>query len=181
MRWQRTPGWSSARLRVYLGQDALSVELRERLGRAPSAEERQSPSPEALIAADRTVLREQHADQALDLASIAWPSPDGPRYLLEDNDLRHAFSHLAGRLAASHWWSVPELRRLAGTHIAVGALPHEWEVDALKFACLLRLADASHLDSRRAPALRRWVQAPSGESLLHWAAQDRLARPLPSR
>jgi hypothetical protein len=158
-------------------RDALGAELRSLLGRAPAAEEMADAEPDIRLAADRTVLRERHAAQAVTIARVALGDGDSREYLLADEELRDGFGYISGQLAASHWWPVAELRRFAETHLAIAELPHEWEVDALKLACLLRLADYSHLDSRRAPKLRRLIQQPQGEGLIHWDMQERLARP----
>lgn len=50
-------------------------------------------------------------------------------------------------------------------------------VDRVKLACLLRVADALHLDGRRAPRFLRAITNPSGVSALHWSFQERIARP----
>lgn len=157
-------------------RNALGLRLRETRGRAPSLEELARPGEDAASEADRDVLRERHAQQAVDLASIALGQPPGQTHLVDDEELREQFAHICGQLAASHWWAVPELRRLADTRLAIAELPHDWEVDVLKLACLLRLADYSHLDSRRAPKLRRLSQRPQGDALPHWDMQSRLAR-----
>lgn len=161
-------------------RDALGLELRRRLGRAPSTVEREGAAEDVVSAADHTVLRERHAAQAFNASLVALGAGEEKEYLLADETLRDIFGHLSGELAASHWWPVAELRRFAETYLAAAELPRDWEVDALKLACLLRLADYSHLDSRRAPKLRRLAQQPRGEGLLHWDMQERLARPTPA-
>jgi hypothetical protein len=50
-------------------------------------------------------------------------------------------------------------------------------VNGLKLACLLRVADACHIDARRAPSFERTVIKPKGDSDLHWASQGKLAKP----
>ena len=50
-------------------------------------------------------------------------------------------------------------------------------VDLLKIAGLLRVADALHLDRRRAPPFVRALDRPGGVSALHWAFQSKLAFP----
>jgi len=158
-------------------RDALGMELRGLLGHAPSDEERVGAAADIRLAADRIVLRERHAAQAVNVSQVALGEGENREYLLPDEELRDSFGHISGKLAASHWWSVAELRQLADTRLAIAELPHEWEVDVLKLACLLRLADYSQLDSRRAPKLRRLLQQPQREALLHWDMQERLARP----
>jgi hypothetical protein len=161
-----------------LWRDAAGVELRRGLGRAPTPAEMGALPDEVVEAADQHVLRERHAARAVDLATIHWGPADDPVFLLEDSGLRRVFGHRAGQLAASHWWSVSELRQLRNDTLAVAELPGDWPVDVLKLACLLRLADIAHLDSRRAPALRRALQMPTGHSKLHWDFQELLARPV---
>ena len=50
-------------------------------------------------------------------------------------------------------------------------------IDKVKLACLLRIADALHLDSRRAPRFARALVNPGGISDVHWTFQERLAKP----
>ncbi|WP_428981592.1 HD domain-containing protein [Nonomuraea composti] len=67
--------------------------------------------------------------------------------------MRSTFGQLIGKIAASHWWDIERVASEFYT-VEIGApvnCPDEWTVDALKLACLLRLADAAHLDARRAP------------------------------
>src|SRR3546814_7539072 len=61
----------------------------------------------------------------------------------------------------------------------LGALPQRTRnvIDKVKLACLLRVADAIHLDSRRSPRFIRTITNPTGVSALHWAFQERIARP----
>src|SRR3546814_6352424 len=58
------------------------------------------------------------------------------------------------------WWSVQKVElQLSGD---LGALPQRTRnvVDKVKLACLLRVADAIHLDSRRAPRFIRTITNP---------------------
>lgn len=155
-------------------RDAFGEIIRSRYKRAPEAADFEALVEDDAAEADRVVLRERHAEQALDLARLTFGPDD--TYLVVDEQVRESFAHIAGLLAASHWWPISKLRELADKNLAVAELPAEWEVDVLKLACLLRLADYAHLDSRRAPKLRRLQQQPQGESLLHWNFQGRLAR-----
>lgn len=47
----------------------------------------------------------------------------------------------------------------------------------MKVACLLRVADALHLDQLRAPRFLRTLSQPQGVSAKHWTFQEKLARP----
>ena len=124
------------------------------------------------------VLRRLHAEHAEVLAEQAWRSSDGAEvYLIEDSDLRRFYGPTIGQIAHSHWWSVRRVEEeLSGD---LGALAHRTRslVDRVKLACLLRVADALQIDGRRAPRFLRTVTNPGRISSLHWAFQERLARP----
>ena len=124
------------------------------------------------------VLRQLHAERAEELAQQAWKSPDGSAvHLVEDTDLRTFYGPTIGQIAHSHWWSVPRLEQEFSADLGALANRTRNRVDRLMLACLLRVADALHLDSRRAPRFLRAITNPSGISTLHWTFQERLARP----
>lgn len=123
------------------------------------------------------VLRRLHAERAEELAEQAWRTADGSQvYLVEDSELRRFYGPTIGQIAHSHWWSVQKLEQEFSEDL--GALANRTlnRVDRVKLACLLRVADALHLDSRRAPRFLRAITNPSGVSALHWSFQERLAR-----
>ncbi|MFG1342925.1 HD domain-containing protein [Xanthobacter autotrophicus] len=124
------------------------------------------------------VLRRLHAERAEQLAEQAWRAADGSQvYLIEDSELRRFYGPTIGQIAHSHWWSVQKVEQELSEEL--GALANRTlnRVDRVKLACLLRVADALHLDSRRAPRFLRAITNPAGISALHWAFQERLARP----
>ncbi|WP_315810788.1 ATP-binding protein [Bradyrhizobium sp. SZCCHNR3107] len=124
------------------------------------------------------VLRRLHAERAEELAEQAWLAADGSQvYLIEDSELRRFYGPTIGQIAHSHWWSVQKVEQELSEDL--GALANRTlnRVDRVKLACLLRVADALHLDSRRAPRFLRAITNPAGISALHWAFQERLARP----
>ena len=124
------------------------------------------------------VLRQLHAERAEKLAEQVWCAADGSQvYLVEDSDLRRFYGPTIGRIAHSHWWSVQKLEQEFPDDLGALASRTRDRVDRLKLACLLRVADALHLDSRRAPRLLRAITNPSGVSALHWTFQEKLARP----
>jgi hypothetical protein len=132
----------------------------------------------ALAFAD--VLRRNHATKAEELATQKWknPSDGAEEYLLEDSDLRAHYGAAIGRIANSHHWSIRRvLNELQPTLGAFGATPHEWSVDCVKIALLLRCADAAHLDHRRAPRFLYALTKPTGVSKLHWNFQSKIAKP----
>jgi hypothetical protein len=174
---QQGPAWD----------DAVAQASREQHGSKPTLMDIANPGPEVARKALETVLRERHAERAEALALVSWTTPSGcdPIYLLDDFDARHAYGQLIGRIAHSHWQPVAELPQLFGAALAeAGAtltapswLPDEWTVNQLKLACVLRLADAVHLDASRAPALSWAIRRPPGVSDDHWKFQQRLHQP----
>ncbi|WP_425455015.1 HD domain-containing protein [Actinocorallia herbida] len=126
------------------------------------------------------LLRLRHAEQAETIVREPFAGPkDESIHLLQDPELRRFFGALIGRIAHSHWWPVSrladEFNRKLG---ACPFLPGKWEVDQLKIACLLRLADAAHIDERRAPLYLHAFRRPTGVSAEHWKFQSMLTRPL---
>jgi Histidine kinase-, DNA gyrase B-, and HSP90-like ATPase len=162
------PMWSDTLIRL----------LRARLGRLPTDEEVKNAPGGLRSAAEKALLRTLHAKHAEKLASISW-SHDGTEYwLIEERELREAYGPLIGRLAHSHWWPTDRLTAEFGTSMGSSPLvPKDWIVDPLKLACLLRAADAVHLDTRRAPPFLRALRRPQGEASDHWSFQGRLNRP----
>ncbi|MEW2559072.1 HD domain-containing protein [Streptomyces griseorubiginosus] len=160
--------------------DILTSEYRAENGAYPSPDKLVDPDPDIKSRAISRYLRETHADYAasIPLASYQDPATGEAFYLLEDAELRNQYGHLAGRIAASHWWPSKALRQEFDVRIGAHAsMPSSWEVDPLVLACILRCADASHLDSRRAPAFLRAVRKPNVESMPHWIFQDKLQKP----
>jgi hypothetical protein len=162
-------------------RDALSLILRRKLGRAPTLEETQAADSDIKKIATAQVLRALHAQQAERLALVSWKdfASGSKRFLIEDEFLRDNYGGLIGRIAHSHWWDVDRLKPEFET--AMGApvgYPPTWTVDPLKLSCLLRVADAGHLDARRAPAFLKAIRQPHGESLAHWSFQEKLLQPM---
>jgi hypothetical protein len=124
------------------------------------------------------LLRLRHAEQAERLVTAVFRTSDRePLYLLGDPVLRHTFGSVIGRIAHSHWFDVADLR---GFEVPLGSCvdhPPAWEVDPLKLACVLRLADITHIDHRRAPTYLHAFRRPTGASRDHWYFQERLTRP----
>ena len=163
--------------------DALSLILRKRLGRAPTPPEVNGANDETKKEATRQVLRALHAQQAERLALVSWqdPSTGKQRFLIEDEFLRDTYGRLIGRIAHSHWWSVdrlrPEFESVIGAPVTC---PPAWTVDPLKLACLLRVSDAAHLDARRAPAFLKAIRHPAPGSFGHWEFQEKVQQPIQS-
>ena len=137
-------------------------------------------SPEIGREADGWALRRMHAEQAAKLPTMEWVDRRGrTTRLLADDELRDELGPLIGQLAQSHWFSIGQLRGPFEAEIAGPTwCPREWTIDPLTVACLLRLADAAHIDIRRAPPLLYALRRPAGVSDAHWSFQRRMRRPV---
>ncbi|HEY0636367.1 MAG TPA: ATP-binding protein [Pseudonocardiaceae bacterium] len=160
--------------------DIVASTFHQLEGRPAEPDELTDPPAEVLRVAKETALREKHADRAAELALISWQASSGATYhLIEDVDLRNWAGRLIGRLAASHGWDLDNVAAEFSSQ-PLGALPGHppsWVVEPLKLACLMRLADACHVDGRRAPGYLRAVRRPPAAADLHWIFQERLHRP----
>jgi hypothetical protein len=160
-----------------LWSDLLSLRFKKRLGRLPSEEELRQPPKEDEIEIITEILRIRHAQRAIDIIVSPISSSAGvPMYLIDDSELRLVYGEVIGSIAHSHWLSIDQIRKEFGEVPELGApglenFPPGWTLDRLKLACLLRTADAAHLDSRRAPGFLRALRKPSGYSDMHWKFQ----------
>jgi len=114
------------------------------------------------------------------LAFAEWKaeSSSSSQYLIEDNQIRQSFGRIIGQIANRHWWTITELE--AKFSRVIGAppwCPDSWLIDPLKVACILRLADASHIDARRAPSFLRALRKLPISSDQHWKFQEKLQKP----
>lgn len=159
--------------------DALAAELRRHLGRPPRPSELISPPDEPAKAAEKFLLRSLHAEVAAELPLSSWSSLSNDRvYMISDPEIRTAYGRLIGSIAASHHWDLDDVvNKFSASAGAPGFAPVGWNVDALLIACLLRVADAIHLDSSRVPDLLAAVRRLPQESENHWIFQSRLQRP----
>ncbi len=129
--------------------------------------------------ADFSALRILHARQADRLAETSWKDPDTHQslYLIEDSSLRKHLGPLIGRIASSHHWEIEFVESEFKNQInAISPFPREWRIDPLKLACLLRCADAAHIDQDRAPDFLHALLKRQGISFDHWQAQNRIGR-----
>ncbi len=161
-------------------KDIITKQYGIKYNRLPTREEIQRPAEDIKHNAVGLLLRNLHASQAEKLAFIEWKSEasSSPQYLLEDNQIRQSFGRLIGQIAHSHWWSLTQLEvnfsRVIG---APSWCPDTWVIDPLKVACILRLADASHIDARRAPSFLRALRKLPTSSDIHWKFQEKLQKP----
>ena len=137
-----------------------------------------SPPSDVMNQAVPSVLRRLHAEQAEKLAEQAWQTQEGEAiYLIENFNLRKFYGPTIGQIAHSHWWPLHRVENELSENLGALAGQTNFTVDRVKLACLLRVADALHLDSRRAPRFLRAITNPRGESSLHWAFQERISLP----
>ena len=148
-------------------KDAFAAESRRLSGIADEAECRE--------AADFSAIRALHARQAVQLVERCWQQPNSQNgiYLIDDFHLRTHLGQLMGQIAASHHWNIEKVSSNFRTVFnAPGELPSEWQVDSVKIACLLRCADALHIDNKRAPDFLLALIRRKGISLDHWQSQN---------
>lgn len=125
-----------------------------------------------------TVLRKLHASSAEKLALNAWTSTAGDIFLIDNPEIRQSFGRVIGRIAHSHWWDISKLENEFSRVIGAPSwCPRNWTIDPLKLACILRVSDASHIDSRRAPQFLRTLRKLSPTSDEHWCFQEKLQKP----
>ncbi|GIG91666.1 HD domain-containing protein [Plantactinospora endophytica] len=160
---------------AYPGLLAIETERLQHLEpAADSAEVAAVAQKQALV----ELLRRRHAERAPQLLRTPFIGSDGSdNYLLPDLSLRLDYGSMIGEIAESHWWDVGRLHELDRVQGSRPDHPPAWTVDRLKIACILRLADAAHIDSRRAPSYVHAFRRPSGVAEDHWVFQERLTRP----
>lgn len=133
---------------------------------------------EAVRIADFSALRILHAHQAERLTEKSWADPEtgDPLFLIENSTLRKHLGKLIGQIAASHHWSIEDVANKLPNQVNVlPGFPRDWRIDPVKIACMLRCADAAHIDSERAPDFLHALIKKRGISLAHWKAQNKLA------
>ncbi|MFD7241257.1 HD domain-containing protein [Streptomyces massasporeus] len=160
-------------------RDLVSVAFYHREGCWPDREELDAPPAEIAETCMAAAIRDTHAEQAKRLVDQPWRSSTGNEiFLIEGVQLREVYGPLIGELAASHWWPVDRLAE--EFRHPIGSLawqPSEWIIEPLKLACILRLADATQVDSRRAPGFLFSLRGPQGISREHWRFQEHISRP----
>ena len=130
--------------------------------------------------ADFSSVRLLHADQAAKMVDHNWnkSGKGDPLYLVSDPHIRLHLGPLMGSIAASHHRSIEDVATQFSSPVnSPGEFPSEWQIDGVKLACLLRCADALHLDNKRAPDFLCALRQRSGVSHDHWQAQNWLGRP----
>lgn len=132
---------------------------------------------EKLFEADFKTIRRLHAKYAENLYSQLFQRGDGSSfYVIEDKSLREHYGEVICKIAGSHHWNIDEVADM-DTQLPVSlGYPQEWRVDSLRLACILRCADAGHIDYGRAPDYLLELLKINGVSKYHWEAQNRLTQ-----
>jgi hypothetical protein len=160
-------------------KDLVTVLLTARLGRRPSLQELKAPNKGIIDEAKFRFIRNLHAARAEELVFTTWTDKVAGRnyYLLEDPELRDGLGSIIGRIAHSHWRPVTELRDAFKRPLGAPVGFKSGQIDALKLACILRVADAAHVDARRAPSILKAFRNPQAPSLDHWTFQEHIHMP----
>lgn len=124
---------------------------------------------------DFKVIRQLHAKNCNDILSRRFEGMDGKtNYLLSDNEMREHFGQLIGEIASSHHWETEKVTSLPSQVNGLAIFPRSWTICPRKLACILRCADATAIDSGRAPDYLFRLLHLNGVSRNHWVAQNRL-------
>lgn len=174
-----TPGGLGELKKTQRWKDLVHSKYRTLENRLPEPEEIESPSPAIHKSVIFDLLRRIHAESAEKLAFTSFIHKGNQLFLIEDAELRLAYGRVIGEIAHSHWWSVTELEKRFKNSIGTPpwASATNWHVNPLKIACILRAADAAHLDARRAPIFVRSFSRLNPISAQHWDFQEKLLKP----
>tara|TARA_R110001583_G_scaffold281_20_gene2612 strand:+ start:3382 stop:5928 length:2547 start_codon:yes stop_codon:yes gene_type:complete len=147
---------------------------------------RQNPSEDDVYLqsqADFSTIRKKHASQARTLITKEWSFKNKISIsLLESSDLKKALHQSIGKIAESHHWDIQRVfSDLKSNKSGPTNLPKSWTINERKIACLLRCADAMHIDERRAPNFIFVIGKRHGVSFEHWNAQNNLSAPVVER
>lgn len=127
---------------------------------------------------DFIAIRALHADNAKNLLSESFKDQNGITINIHGNDsyLNH-YGNLIGRIAASHHWDIDDVEsKLKNQVNPMSGMPRDWKINRQKLACILRCADAGHIDDGRAPDSIYKSLDVNGVSRNHWESQNHLAQ-----
>lgn len=130
-----------------------------------------------LYEADFKAIRLLHAAYAEELYTRLFYRDDGSSfYLIENESIRNRFGDLICRIAASHHWDIERIDELGVQFSVPSDFPHDWRINPIKLSCILRCADAGHIDSGRAPDYLLKILEIKGVSRDHWVFQNKLSQ-----
>ena len=135
---------------------------------------------EARKKANEVTIRKFHPDNAKELPLKRFTKNSDSFYLIEDVKLRNFWGNTIGKIAASHGQSVEEIEEDFSDQIQPSPtdidFPMDWEINVLKLASILRIADAIHITSDRVP-FSLWIthRFSDEESEKHWQFHKKLS------
>lgn len=127
---------------------------------------------------DFFAIRVLHAKYAEDILNRKFEKNNTTTfYIIGNDEYRTQFSDMIGKIAASHHWSIDEVESKLDNQVnPIAELPGKWEINEQKLACILRCADAGHIDNGRAPFGIYNSLIVNGVSRDHWESQTRLGQ-----
>ena len=127
---------------------------------------------------DFTAIRAIHAREAKEILGKTFSSADIPSFhIIKKASYRQSLGEIIGKIAASHHWSIDDIESKLEVQITPSfevSGPGDWDINEQKLACILRCADAGHIDDGRAPYYIFHSLNINGVSLQHWKSQNRL-------
>lgn len=127
---------------------------------------------------DFAAIRALHARKAERILGETFCRDNGTTfYIINDDIYRAHFGDLIGRIAASHHWDIDKVDSVFDIQInPLSEMPGDWEINEKKLACILRCADAGHIDNGRAPDCIYNSLLVNGVSRNHWEGQNHLGQ-----
>ena len=160
------------------GKDALreTIQWKDAFAGGPGDKELEDFKKEC----DFEAIRAIHAIKAEGILEEKFYRDNGTTfYIVNEDSYREHYGEWIGKIAASHHWDIDRVESELETQInPMPDVPGEWEINAQKLACILRCADAGHIDNRRAPDTTYFYHSLgiNGVSLQHWKYQNRLGQ-----
>ncbi len=132
--------------------------------------------------ADEETIRKLHAQNAEKLPLHCFKGQKGFEkdytYLIEDANLRNSLGETIGKIAASHGTPIDEIENiLSKEEFSLTDYPTSWEINPIKLACILRIADAIHITADRVPYILWFTRKMDDMSRLHWNFHSKLHDP----
>lgn len=127
---------------------------------------------------DFSTIRALHAKYAEAILSVMFVKDNGSTfYIIDNDDYRKHYGEIIGKIAASHHWDIDDVSiKLKKQINPRSGMPRDWVVNAQKLACILRCADAGHIDDGRAPDCIYNSLMVNGVSREHWESQNHLCQ-----
>ncbi|MBP5689068.1 MAG: ATP-binding protein, partial [Muribaculaceae bacterium] len=132
---------------------------------------------------DFAAIRALHAKYAENIPTQTYKRDNGTTFfIIENDDYRTYFGNRIGKIAASHHWTIDDVvSRFVSQITPIYGVPSEWDINEQKLACILRCADAGHIDNGRAPYSIYRSLSINGVSRNHWESQIRLGQVRPNK